>query len=41
VVLLFEKNNIRIDDDLLLNTAKGYETAVKVGERIGVSGFTP
>lgn len=35
VVLLFEKNSIRIDDDLLMNTAKGYETAVKMGERIG------
>lgn len=37
VVLLFEKNKIRIDPDLLLHTAKGYETAVKMGERIGVS----
>ena len=37
VVLLFEKNKIRIDNDLLMNTLKGYETAIKVGERIGVS----
>lgn len=37
VVLLFEKNKIRIDDDLLTNTLKGFETAVKEGERIGVS----
>jgi phosphatidylserine decarboxylase len=37
VVLLFEKNRINIDEDLLVNTSKGYETAVKVGERIGVS----
>ncbi len=36
VVLLFEKNKIRIDSDLLINTTKGLETAVKVGERIGV-----
>ncbi len=35
VVLLFEKNKIRIDDDLLINTLKGYETAIKEGERIG------
>lgn len=35
VVLLFEKNNISIDSDLLINTANGYETAVKMGERIG------
>lgn len=41
VVLLFEKNKIRIDNDLLINTLKGYETAIKVGERIGVSMITP
>jgi phosphatidylserine decarboxylase len=35
VVLLFEKNKIHIDTDLLNNTAKGYETTVKMGERIG------
>jgi phosphatidylserine decarboxylase len=35
VVLLFEKSKIRIDKDLLSNTAKGYETTVKMGERIG------
>ncbi len=35
VVLLFEKNTISIDRDLLINTANGYETAVKMGERIG------
>jgi phosphatidylserine decarboxylase len=37
VVVLFEKNKIRIDEDLLINTIKGYETAIKEGERIGVS----
>jgi phosphatidylserine decarboxylase len=36
-VLLFEKNKIRIDDDLLIHTLKGYETMIKEGERIGVS----
>ncbi len=35
VVLLFEKGKIYIDRDLLINTANGYETAVKMGERIG------
>ena len=41
VVLLFEKNKIRIDDDLLMNTLKGYETTIKQGERIGISVITP
>ena len=35
VVLLFEKSKINIDKDILINTANGYETAVKMGERIG------
>ncbi|WP_084466321.1 phosphatidylserine decarboxylase [Kaistella palustris] len=37
VVLIFEKDKIRIDPDFLKNTAKGFETTVKMGERIGVS----
>jgi phosphatidylserine decarboxylase len=41
VVLLFEKNKIRIDADLLINTLKGYETVIKEGERIGVSMTKP
>ena len=41
VVLLFEKNNINIDDDLLINSLNGYETAIKEGERIGVSMIKP
>ena len=41
VVLLFEKNKIRIDGDLLSNTLKGYETVIKEGERIGVSMINP
>lgn len=40
VVLLFEKNSISIDSDLLINTANGYETAVKMGERIGEAFLT-
>jgi phosphatidylserine decarboxylase len=35
VILLFEKSKIHIDEDLLINTANGYETAVKMGERVG------
>ena len=41
VVLLFEKNKINIDDDLLINTSNGFETSIKVGERIGVSDLKP
>ena len=40
VVLLFEKSKINIDKDLLINTAKGHETAVKMGERIGDASLT-
>ena len=35
VVLLFEKSKIDMDKDILINTANGYETVVKMGERIG------
>ena len=41
VILLFEKNKIRIDEDLLMNTLGGYETMIKEGERIGVSMINP
>lgn len=41
VVLLFEKDKIHIDTDLLNNTLQGYETAVKMGERIGVAEVKP
>ena len=41
VVLLFEKNKIRLDDDLLRNTLKGYETEIKEGERIGAAMIKP
>jgi len=41
VVLIFKKNKIRIDNDLLNNTLKGYETAIKQGERIGTSIIKP
>jgi len=35
VVLLFEKDKVKIDDDLLINTANGIETSIIVGEKIG------
>lgn len=37
VVLLFEKDKIQIDTDLLENTAKGLETEVKMGEKIAIA----
>ena len=36
VVLLFEKDKITIDEDLLNNTSKGLETTIKMGEQIAV-----
>ena len=36
VVLLFEKDKIKIDSDLLTNTQKGLETTIKMGEQIAV-----
>ncbi|AZI33867.1 phosphatidylserine decarboxylase [Kaistella carnis] len=36
VVLLFEKDKIKIDNDLLINTSKGLETTIKMGEKIAV-----
>jgi phosphatidylserine decarboxylase len=41
VVLLFEKDKIRLDEDFLMNTSRGYETTVKQGERIGESMMNP
>lgn len=37
VVLVFQKGNIKIDDDIIENSRKGLETKVKMGEKIGVS----
>ncbi|NPA36644.1 MAG: phosphatidylserine decarboxylase [Chlorobi bacterium] len=36
VVLLFEKNEVVFDGDIIKNSAKGYETTVKAGERIAI-----
>jgi len=35
IVLLVEKDRIKIDKDILANTENGYETVVKYGEKIG------
>lgn len=35
IVLLFEKNTIKVDEDILRNSEAGIETIVKYGERIG------
>lgn len=38
-ILFFEKNQIKIDEDILLQSNLGYECRVKLGERIGVKFF--
>lgn len=35
ILLFFEKDRIRVDEDLIKNTEAGYETLVKLGERVG------
>ncbi len=35
VILMLEKGKVNIDSDLVKNSADGYETVVKMGERIG------
>jgi phosphatidylserine decarboxylase len=35
IVLLVKNDVVRIDEDLLSNTAQGIETVVKMGEKIG------
>jgi phosphatidylserine decarboxylase len=36
IVIFLEKNYFKIDVDLLNNTQKGFETSVKMGERIAI-----
>lgn len=36
IVLLFEENKVVPDDDITKNTLNGFETIVKIGEKIGV-----
>lgn len=38
VILFFEQGAVKIDEDLLLNTQKGIETKILMGERIGITG---
>ncbi|MDE7364919.1 MAG: phosphatidylserine decarboxylase [Ruminococcus sp.] len=35
IVLLFEKDTVSVDKDILANSAKGFETVVRYGEKIG------
>lgn len=35
VILLFQKDTIRVDEDIIKNSENGYETIVKLGEKIG------
>jgi phosphatidylserine decarboxylase len=35
VILLFKENQVSIDEDLIINTQNGYESLVKLGEKIG------
>ncbi|PIE58329.1 MAG: phosphatidylserine decarboxylase [Desulfobulbus propionicus] len=37
VIVLLEKGKILVDNDLLENTRKGFETSITVGERVGVA----
>lgn len=37
VIMLFEKGRVRVDEDILRNTLVGYETSIKMGERIAIS----
>lgn len=40
IVLLLQKDAVEIDEDLIQNTIDGFETAVKMGERIGKKYFS-
>jgi phosphatidylserine decarboxylase len=35
-ILFFEKNRVKIDDDIIYQTNKGYETKISMGEKIGI-----
>ena len=36
IVLLFQKDKILIDEDIVHNTNQGFETIIKYGEKIGI-----
>ena len=38
IVMLFGKDSVRIDEDILRNSAEDIETVVKYGEKIGKTG---
>ena len=37
VILLFEKDKVQADNDILENTKKGYETSIKMGEQLATA----
>jgi len=37
IIILFEKGRVRVDEDILENTKKGYETSMKMGERLAAA----
>lgn len=37
VILMLEKDRVLIDEDIIRNSSEGYETVVRMGERIGMS----
>lgn len=37
IILLFQKESVKIDQDLWDNTCNGFETSVKMGEKIGIA----
>jgi phosphatidylserine decarboxylase len=37
IVLLFAKDTVKLDDDIVRNSASDVETIVKYGEKIGIS----
>ena len=36
IIVLLEKDKVRVDGDILENTKKGYETSIRMGERLAV-----
>ncbi|MGD9157721.1 MAG: phosphatidylserine decarboxylase [Desulfobacteraceae bacterium] len=37
IIILLEKGKVQVDDDILENTKKGYETGIKMGERLATA----
>lgn len=36
IILLVKKDNVKIDNYLINNTKKGYETIINIGDKIGI-----